>query len=67
VDLPTVSPEVAKAAAAAFHAVGDYLQTGKPMPSYLIALLAEVGAALGVFLVAKKSNDKDEPPKGEGK
>ena len=57
-DLPTVSPEIAKAAAAAFHAVGDYLQTGKPMPAYLIALLAGVAAALGDFLPAKKKGDE---------
>lgn len=59
-DLPPVSPEIAKAAAAAFHAVGDYLQTGKPLPSYLIALLAELGAGLGLFLAVKKNKDKDE-------
>lgn len=59
-DLPTVSPEIAKAAAAMFHAVGDYLQTGKPMPAYLIALLAGVAAAVGDFLPTKKGKDKDE-------
>lgn len=59
-DLPTVSPEIAKAAAAAFHAVGDYLQSGKPMPGYLVALLAGVAVAVGEFLPAKKNKDEDK-------
>lgn len=65
-DLPTVSPEIAKAAAAMFHAVADHIQSGKPMPGYLIALLAGVAAAVGEFLPAKKpksdeiSNDKED-------
>jgi hypothetical protein len=60
VDLPTVSPEIAKAAAAAFHAVGDYLQTGKPMPGYLVALLSEVAMAVTGFLVVRKATKKDD-------
>jgi hypothetical protein len=58
--LPTVSPEIAEAAARMFHAVGDYIQSGKPMPGYLVALLAEVGAAVGAFLVVKKNKDKED-------
>jgi hypothetical protein len=60
VGLPTVSPEIAKAAAAMFHAVADHIQSGKPIPAYLVTLLSEVAIAVGAFLVVKKGKDKDE-------
>lgn len=61
--MSTISPELAKAAAAAFHAVADYLQTGHPMPGYLIALLTEVAAAcggIGGLLVMRRAVKKSK-------
>lgn len=40
-------PELMKAAAHAFAAAADHLSSGKALPGYLIALLAQVAIALG--------------------